>query len=54
MLPIGLVIAGTITAMFVSGSVPPEGWQPRHCAQAALLFAWLLSFAFKCLLKCYF
>jgi hypothetical protein len=53
MLPIGLVVAGTITAMLVSGSVPPEGWQPRHCAQAALLFAWLLSFAFTCLLKRY-
>jgi hypothetical protein len=52
-LPILFVVAGTITAMLVSGNVPPSGWQPRHCAQAMLLLIWLLSFALTCLLKRY-
>lgn len=43
-LPIFTVSSGTITAMLVSGFVPADGWQPRHCAHATFLFIWIFSF----------
>ena len=43
-LPLFTVASGTITAMLISGYVPAEGWQPRHCAYAGFLGLWLLSF----------
>jgi hypothetical protein len=46
-----IVILGTLTAMLISGFVPPEGWEPRHCAQASILATWFISFGFTCLIK---
>lgn len=43
LLPVLIVVGGTVTAMLVSGYVPPEGWQPRHCAYAFILLTWILS-----------
>jgi len=50
-LPITIVVFGTVTAMIVSGCVPPGGWQDRHCAQAVLLGIWLLSFTLTSVFK---
>jgi hypothetical protein len=43
-LPFFTVSSGTITAMLVSGFVPADGWQPRHCAHASFLLTWIFSF----------
>jgi hypothetical protein len=43
-LPLFTVASSTITAMLVSGYVPADGWQPRHCAYATYLIVWILSF----------
>jgi hypothetical protein len=45
------VSSGTITAMLVSGFVPADGWQPRHCAHATFLLTWIFSFWATTLLK---
>ena len=50
-LPLMIVIAGTLTAWLVSSSVPPDGWEPRLCGQSVILLIWLLSFTLTCLLK---
>jgi hypothetical protein len=42
-LPFFTVSSGTLTAMLVSGFVPADGWQPRHCAHATFLFTWIFS-----------
>lgn len=52
LLPLMIVIAGTLTAWLVSGLVPPDGWEPRLCSQAMILLTWLLSFLLTCILKC--
>lgn len=52
-IPLFIVCLGTITAMSVSWFVPPDGWQPRQCAQASILLAWILSFSLTFLLKRY-
>ena len=44
LLAIFTVFSGTITAMLVSGFVPADGWQPRHCAHASFFLTWTLSF----------
>jgi hypothetical protein len=43
-LPLFTVASSTITAMLISGYVPADGWQPRHCAYTAYLIVWILSF----------
>lgn len=38
-----IVIVGTITAMIISGLVPPDGWGCRHIGQLITCMAWILS-----------
>jgi hypothetical protein len=46
-----IVVLGTLTALLISGFVPPQGWEPRHCAQASFLAVWFISFGVTCWAK---
>ncbi len=52
-MPSLLLIACGATAMLISGFVPPDGWEMRHCGEAALLLTWLVSHVATGVLKRY-
>lgn len=43
LLPYPILLLGTLTGMFVSGFVPPDGFDCRHTGQLLICTAWILS-----------
>ena len=49
-LPLLVVIVGTVTGLLVSGYVPPDGWECRSWGELLISFVWFLSAGFNVLI----
>ena len=50
-LPLLVVIVGTVTGLLVSGYVPPDGWECRSWAELLISCVWFLSAGFDTVIK---
>ena len=50
-LPLLVVIVGTVTGLLVSGNVPPDGWECRSWGELLISSGWFLSAGFDVTIK---